>query len=207
MIVSRCGWTSLRISFITHAHSHLHTKLSLCLSGCIHINHYCLISVTYHPCLSRVCSSQSDLGVAVLRTAKLSYYISSARLAAAPQSPDLAPDCTEQHWHHFIPPTSICCDSNQSFASYFSHPCMYFPLTDSCTNLSVYFLKVRARNTHLCGLGHYLCKYMHISGRLGEKSTLNPKHHVPFCWWMKYQWSINYKIISIAKQSGNKIII
>ncbi|GAA6105027.1 uncharacterized [Tachysurus ichikawai] len=51
--------------------------------------------------LYRACSSQSDLGVAVLRTAKLSYYISSAPLATAPQSPDLAPDCTEQHWHPF----------------------------------------------------------------------------------------------------------
>lgn len=113
--------SSFIISECTNTQTHTHTKLSVC----IHINHYSLISVTYHPFVSRVCSSQSDLGVAVLRTAKLSYYISSVLLAAAPLSPDLAPDCTEQHWHQVIPPTSICCDSNQSFISYFNHPYVY----------------------------------------------------------------------------------
>lgn len=126
-----------------HSDTHIltHTQHSLWAFQCVFILITILINVTYHPFLSRVCSSQSDLGVAVLRTAKLSYYISSARFAAAPQSPDLAPDCTEQHWHHFIPPTSICCDSNQSFASYFSYPCVAsalsltnFPSTDSCMN-------------------------------------------------------------------------
>lgn len=111
-----------------------------------------------------MCSSQSDLGVAVRRTAKLSYYISSA-LLAAPQSPDLAPDCTEQHWHRFIPPASICCDSNQSFASYFSHPSVYectfhLQISPLLTNLSV----ISVCNRHLCGLRHSPCKCMQISG-------------------------------------------
>lgn len=113
----------------TQAHVHNLAQHTLWVCDVYIYESLCFDQCNVSDFLSRVYSSQSDLGETVLRTVKqLSYYISSALLAGAPQSPDLTPDCTNQTRHCFILPTSICCHSSQRRG----HTLVY-PSTCVCT--------------------------------------------------------------------------